>query len=85
MAPGGVAGRWTLSRWLMPDIRFWEFASIENSRCGRAMTHSSGIRAALDKSVKDRWIMNSNRLAFFAASLQCTDEVKVVSREPEGV
>ncbi len=38
------------------------------------------IKAALDNYGKDQWIMNSNRIAVFAASMQCTDEVKVVSR-----
>ncbi len=43
------------------------------------MAPYSEIKAVLDSSEKDR-TMKSNHLAVFAASLQCTDEVKVVSR-----
>ncbi len=80
MERGGVAGRWTLSRWLMPAIRFRGFASVAYSRCGRRMEQFSGISAALDKSVKDTRATNSNRLAVFAASLQRIDDVKALSR-----
>ncbi len=38
------------------------------------------MKAALYNSMNGLRTMVSNRLAVFAASLQCTDEVKVVSR-----
>ncbi len=41
------------------------------------MAQYSGVNAVFDKSRKDRWTKNSNRLAVFTASLQCTDEIKV--------
>ncbi len=41
------------------------------------MTQYSGINAVFGKSRKDWWTKNSNRLAVFTASLQCTDEIKV--------
>ncbi len=44
------------------------------------MAQYSGINVVLDSSQKDLRTMKSNRLAVFAASLQCTDEVNVVSR-----
>ncbi len=47
---------------------------------GRTMVQYSGVNAAFDNSVKDRQIVKNTRLAAFTASLQCTDEVKVVSR-----
>ncbi len=43
------------------------------------MAQYSGLNAVLDSSQKDLRAMKSNRLAVFAASRQCTDEVKVVS------
>ncbi len=44
------------------------------------MAQYSGINAVLDSSQEDLWTMKINCLAVFAVSLQCTDEVKVVSR-----
>ncbi len=44
------------------------------------MVQYSGINAVLDISQKYLRTMKSNRLAVFAASLQYTDEVKVVLR-----
>ncbi len=44
------------------------------------MAHDSGINAVMNSSNKDLWTMKNNLLATIAASLQCTDEVKVVSR-----
>ncbi len=41
------------------------------------MSQYIGISTALDNSQKDQRTMNSNRLAVFTASLQCTDELKV--------
>ncbi len=57
-----------------------ELTSIAYSRCGRTIAQYCGTKAALESSENDRWIMESNHLAVFAASLQFTDEVKVVSR-----
>ncbi len=48
-------------------------------RCGRTMAQYGRINAASDKSSQDQRKMKSNRLFVFAASLQCTGEVKVVS------
>ncbi len=53
--------------------------SVAYPRCGRTMTQYSGIKVAFENSEKDRRTMNSNRLAVCAASLQCTDDEKVVS------
>ncbi len=39
-----------------------------------------GIKVASEISVNERRIIKSSLLVVFAASLQCTDEVKVVSR-----
>ncbi len=39
----------------------------------------SGMKAAFENPEKGRRTMNSNRLAVCAASLQCTDEEKIVS------
>ncbi len=47
------------------------------------MAKYSRINTVLNSSQKDLRAMNSNRLAVFTASLQCTDEVKVVSRVPQ--
>ncbi len=44
------------------------------------MAQYSEINAVLDSSLKDLRTMKSNHLAVFVASLQCTDEVKVLSR-----
>ncbi len=43
------------------------------------MAQYSEINAVFDNSQKDLRTMKSSRLVVFAASLQCTDEVKVVS------
>ncbi len=59
---------------------FRALASIAYTRCGRTMTQYRGIKADVDSSENDWRSMTSNRLAVIAASLQCTDEVKVVSR-----
>ncbi len=47
------------------------------------MAKYSRINTVLNGSQKNLRAMNSNRLAEFAAPLQCTDEVKVVSRVPQ--
>ncbi len=39
-----------------------------------------GIKVASEISVNERRTIKSSLLVVFAASLQCTDEVKVVSR-----
>ncbi len=64
----------------MSALSVGELASNAYSRCGHTIAQYSGMNAVFDKSQKDQRAMNSNRYAVFAASLQCTDEVKVVSR-----
>ncbi len=64
----------------MSALSVGELASNAYSRCGHTIAQYNGVSAAFDKSQKDQRAMNSNRHAVFAASLQCTDEVKVVSR-----
>ncbi len=44
------------------------------------MAPYSEINTAFDESQSDRRTMNSNHHAVFVASLQCTDEEKVVPR-----
>ncbi len=44
------------------------------------MAQYSEINASLDSSQEDLRTMKSNRLAVFVGSLQCADEVKVLSR-----
>ncbi len=58
----------------MPALRFGQLVFIAYSTRGQT------INTDFDKSPKDRQAMNGNRLAVFAASLQCTAEVKVVSK-----
>ncbi len=43
------------------------------------MAQYSGINAVVDSSQKDLMTMKSNHIAVFAASLQYTDEMKVLS------
>ncbi len=74
-----VVRRWTLSNWLISALSAGELASNAYSGCGHTIAQYSGMNAAFDKSQKDQRIMNSNRHAVFAASLQCTDEVKAAS------
>ncbi len=59
---------------------FGNLAFIAYSRLGRTMAQYSGIKAASDGSENERRTIDSNRLAVFAVSLQCTDEVKSVSK-----
>ncbi len=44
------------------------------------MAKFSGVKADVDSSENNRRTMSSNRIAEIAASLQCTAEVKFVSR-----
>ncbi len=69
-SPVGLYQPSVLGRWLR----------VAYSRCGRTMAQYNGINADEDYSVKDRQTMKNNRIVVFAASLQCTDKVKVVSR-----
>ncbi len=75
-----AARRWTCSSLFISTLSSGALVSIAYPRCGRTITRYSGINAAFGDSVKDWWAMNSNRLAVFAASLQCFDEGKVASR-----
>ncbi len=65
----------------MSTLSVGALASIAYSRGGRTIAQYSGINVVLDSSQKDLRTMKSNRLAVFAASLQCTEEVQVVPRE----
>ncbi len=65
---------------LISPLRVGALASIAYSRCGRIMVQYSGINASFDNSKNGRRSMKRNRLALLAAFLECTDEVKVVSR-----
>ncbi len=67
----GVGSAFSVGHWVR---------SIAYSRCGRTMAHYSREKAALGSSEDDVHTMKSNFLAAFAASLQCSDEIKVVSR-----
>ncbi len=76
-----VARRWTLSSWFISALSVGHWVgSIAYSRCGCTMAQYSGEKAALGSSEDDVHTMKSNFLAAFAASMQCSDEVKVVSR-----
>ncbi len=55
-------------------------ASIAYSRCGCILAQYDEIKVAFASSVNDLQTMNSKRLAVFAASLQCTGEVNVLSK-----
>ncbi len=59
---------------------FGKLASIAYSRLGRTMAQYSGIKAAVANSENEWQTIDINRLAVFAVSLQCTDEVKSVSK-----
>ncbi len=52
--------------------------SITNAK--HAMAQYSEINSVLDRSQKDLRTMKSNHLDVFTVSVQCTEEVKVVSR-----
>ncbi len=59
-------------------IRFSEFTSIAYSRRGRTMALNRGVMA-LSESLENGWrAIISIRLALFAASLQCTEDMNAV-------
>ncbi len=61
--------------WLLSDFSFGELAYC---RCGHTMADHTKITAPSEQSHNYRLTMNSNRLAVFEASLQCTGEMKVI-------
>ncbi len=69
-----VARRWTLSMWFISAPLFGELASI-------AYSWWSNIEEV--KKI-ERWPLSIDCLVVFAASLQCTDEMKFVSRGTPG-
>ncbi len=62
----------------MPTFRFGEF-TLPSHTLGVAARWNSQ-KAALGSSAKERWTINSNRLAVFSVSRQCIFEVNVLSR-----
>ncbi len=75
-----VKMRWILSSWFISALSVGALAPIAYSRCSRTIAQYNVMNAVLDSSQKDVRTIKSNRLAVFAASLQWTDAVKVVSR-----
>ncbi len=63
----------------MSALRFGELAFIAYSRFGHTKMQNNRIQSALDDLENERLIKNSNHAAF-VASLQCADELKIVSR-----
>ncbi len=59
--------------------------SIAYSKCGHTMEQYSAKKANVLSSENHWRTINSNNLTVFAASLQCTDRVKVVPRGTLGL